>query len=216
MGDLLRSTYAKESTRGRRKRIAPRPTSAYPQTASHRFPARAGRRCSTSKGASVTRSRSMTILAGAAVIPLTALAAGCGGGSSSSAATQAPASAPPATPPSAVTARSATLHVATTRLGRILVDSRGHTLYLFEKDSGKRSACFGQCATAWPPLRASGKPTAGSGVTASRIGTTKRSDGKPQVTYNGHPLYGFVMDHKPGDTNGEGVNAFGGSWFAVS
>jgi predicted lipoprotein with Yx(FWY)xxD motif len=102
------------------------------------------------------------------------------------------------------------------KLGKILVDSRGRTLYLFKKDSRTKSACSGACASAWPPLRTSGKPTAGSGAKASLLGTIKRSDGKPQVTYHGHPLYTFVMDKKSGETNGEGLNAFGALWFVVS
>jgi predicted lipoprotein with Yx(FWY)xxD motif len=106
--------------------------------------------------------------------------------------------------------------VGKTGLGTILVDSQGRTLYLFKKDSGTTSACTGACAGAWPPLRANGKPTVGSGVSASKIGTTARSDGKPQVTYNGHPLYLFVKDTKPGDTNGQGVTAFGAGWFALT
>jgi len=73
-----------------------------------------------------------------------------------------------------------------------------------------------RCAVNWPPLRANGKPTLGSGANASLVGTTMRSDGKPQVTYNGHPLYLFTGDQKAGDTNGEGINAFGGLWYAVS
>jgi predicted lipoprotein with Yx(FWY)xxD motif len=109
-----------------------------------------------------------------------------------------------------------TVRVAKTRLGRILVNSRGRTLYLFKKDSGTKSACFGACASAWPPLRAGHKPTAGRGARASLLGTTRRSDGKPQVTYHGHPLYTFVMDTKAGETKGEGFTAFGGRWFAVS
>ena len=101
-------------------------------------------------------------------------------------------------------------------LGTILVDSQGRTLYLFQKDSGTNSACSGACATAWPPLRDSGKPTAGTGLNASLLGTTPRSDGNPQVTYNGHPLYTFVMDQKPGDAKGQGVTAFGASWFTLN
>ena len=65
-------------------------------------------------------------------------------------------------------------------------------------------------------MRATGKPSVGSGLTASKVGTTKRSDGKPQVTYNGHPLYRFAGDQKAGDTSGQGVNAFGGIWYALS
>jgi predicted lipoprotein with Yx(FWY)xxD motif len=101
-------------------------------------------------------------------------------------------------------------------LGNILVDSQGRTLYLFQADSGTKSACTGACATAWPPLRASGKPIAGTGITASKLGTATRSDGKPQVTYNGHPLYRFANDQSPGNANGQGVNAFGGLWYVLS
>jgi predicted lipoprotein with Yx(FWY)xxD motif len=106
--------------------------------------------------------------------------------------------------------------VAQSGLGSILVNSQGLTLYLFQADSGTTSACFGACAAAWPPLRATGQPSAGKGVTASLLGTTPRSDGNPQVTYNGHPLYLYVGDKKAGDTSGQGVTAFGGSWFALS
>jgi predicted lipoprotein with Yx(FWY)xxD motif len=165
----------------------------------------------------MTRRRSVPLFAGAAVIPLAALAVGCGSSNSGGAtASTTPASTTPAASPPVTTARVATVHVASTRLGKVLVDSRGRTLYLFKKDKGTKSACSGMCATFWPPLRASGKPTAGSGANASLIGTTKRSDGKPQVTYNGHPVYTFVMDKKAGDTKGEGVTAFGASWFAIS
>jgi predicted lipoprotein with Yx(FWY)xxD motif len=108
------------------------------------------------------------------------------------------------------------VRVRKTRLGTILVNPRGRTLYLFKKDSGTKSACFGACATAWPPLRAGSKPIAGRGAKASLVGTTRRSDGKPQVTYNGHPLYTFIMDTKAGETKGEGFTAFGGRWLVVS
>ncbi len=160
----------------------------------------------------MTRSRPITLLTGVALVPLTALAlAGCGGSSSATAASQV------SKPPAARAARHApTVRIAKTRLGKILVNSRGRTLYLFKKDSGTKSACFGACATAWPPLRAGRKPTVGRGAKASLAGTTKRSDGKPQVTYNGHPLYTFIKDKKSGDTNGEGITAFGGRWLAVS
>jgi predicted lipoprotein with Yx(FWY)xxD motif len=153
----------------------------------------------------------MTFLAGAAVVPLVALAvAGCGGGGGGGNASASTA------PPKTASGQSATVGVANSGLGNILVDSQGRTLYLFKKDSGTKSACFGACATAWPPLRASGKPSVGSGANASMVGTTKRSDGKPQVTFNGHPLYLYQGDNKAGDTNGQGITAFGGGWFALS
>ena len=103
-----------------------------------------------------------------------------------------------------------------TGLGKVLVDSRGHALYLFEHDKGTKSACYGKCATFWPPLLTTGKPVAGPGVTASLLGTTKRKDGKLQVTFKGHPLYTFVQDAKAGQTKGEGLEDFGGEWDAVS
>jgi predicted lipoprotein with Yx(FWY)xxD motif len=160
------------------------------------------------KGASMTRSRTITYLAGAGALLLMSLAlAGCGGGGGASAQAAAPKTA---------NGQPATVGVADSGLGKILVDSQGRTLYLFQKDSGTTSACTGACASAWPPLRASGQPTVGSGAKASLVGTTTRSDGNPQVTYNGHPLYLYVGDKAPGDTNGQGLTAFGGGWFVLS
>src|SRR4051812_32682555 len=167
----------------------------------------------------MTRTKPLTRLATAAVLPLTALAvAGCGGGSNNNAAT----AATPAPPSKANTSNPSTPSPAVVRvsnnraLGKILVDSKGRTLYLFTKDSGTKSACLGMCATPWPPLLANGTPKAGTGAKAPLLGTTPRSGGASQVTYHGHPLYTFIKDKRPGDTNGEGVSAFGGHWFAVS
>jgi predicted lipoprotein with Yx(FWY)xxD motif len=106
--------------------------------------------------------------------------------------------------------------VASSGLGRILVDGRGRTLYLFEKDKNGRSACTGKCAAFWPPLIASGKPLATAGAKASLLGTTKRPDGRLQVTYRHHPLYTFVKDTRKGQTTGEELDAFGAEWYAVS
>jgi predicted lipoprotein with Yx(FWY)xxD motif len=158
----------------------------------------------------MTRRTSIKLIAGAAAVPVIALVvAGCGGGSNN---TSAAASAPAKT----VSGQAATIGTASEgNLGTILVDSQGRTLYLFQKDSGTKSACSGACASAWPPLRDSGKPTVGSGLNAALIGTASRSDGMPQVTYNGHPLYLFSGDQKPGETNGQGSTAFGGGWYAL-
>jgi len=101
-------------------------------------------------------------------------------------------------------------------LGRMLVDVRGRTLYLFEKDKNGKSACMGTCKSFWPPLLTKGKPHAAAGVKAEWLGTTKRSDGGVQVTYRGHPLYRFSLDTKAGQTKGEGLNNFGAHWYAVS
>jgi predicted lipoprotein with Yx(FWY)xxD motif len=104
----------------------------------------------------------------------------------------------------------------TSSLGTILVDSRSRTLYLFEKDKRGKSSCTGSCAAYWPPYITIGRPTAGRGVKASMLGTTRRADGKLQVTYNHHPLYTFKLDTKAGSTKGENVNAFGADWYVVS
>ena len=115
------------------------------------------------------------------------------------------------------TRASVKVGVASSGLGRILVDGRGRTLYLFEKDKHGKSACAGQCAGYWPPLIASGKRVAASGgVKASLLGTTRRADGRLQVTYNHHPLYTFVKDTGKGQTNGEEIAAFGAEWYALS
>jgi predicted lipoprotein with Yx(FWY)xxD motif len=155
----------------------------------------------------MTHSRPITFLASAAVIPLAALAiAACGGGgSAATAATQ-----------NTSSGASATVGVANSSLGSILVNSTGRTLYLFKADSATSSACAGACATAWPPLLATGKASAGSGLIASKLGTITRSGGNHQVTYNGHPLYLYVGDKKPGDVTGQGVTAFGAAWFVLS
>jgi predicted lipoprotein with Yx(FWY)xxD motif len=157
-------------------------------------------------------SRSISLLAGATLIPLAALAvAGCGGGDrGDGAATASPA------PPKTASGRSATVGAATTGLGKILVDSKGRTIYLFEKDKAMKSACSGACAGAWPPVRASGKPTVGEVANASLVGTTTRSDGKQQVTYNGHPLYLYAGDEKAGDTRGQGLTDYGASWYVLT
>ena len=106
--------------------------------------------------------------------------------------------------------------ISNTGLGRVLVDGRGRTLYLFAKDKNGRSACTVQCAGYWPPLIASGKPFAAAGAKASLLGTTKRADGRLQVTYNHHPLYTFAKDTGKGQTNGEGLFTFGAKWWAIS
>src|SRR6476646_3295141 len=110
----------------------------------------------------------------------------------------------------------ATVAVAKTMIGRILVDSKGITLYDFVTDTGGVSGCYGACAALWPPLITKGKLHAVPGVRAALLGTTKRKDGKLEVTYNHHPLYYFVTDRKPGQTTGPRVNTFGGPWWVLS
>jgi predicted lipoprotein with Yx(FWY)xxD motif len=109
-----------------------------------------------------------------------------------------------------------TVNLRKTNLGKVLAAKSGLTLYLFMADRHGKSACNGQCTTYWPPLIKKGKLRAGAGVKAKFLRTTKRKDGRRQVTYKGHPLYRFSGDSKAGDTSGEGQKFFGGKWYAVS
>jgi predicted lipoprotein with Yx(FWY)xxD motif len=168
---------------------------------------------------------SANALLAAAVLGAGVLAGCGGGGSSSSAGTTAvtttktsgaekiPAPKPPPN------AEEGTVFVSlgsAAGLGQVLVDSEGHTLYAFGKDSGTSSACTGACAKAWPPLLvAHGEPEPSNGAGASRLGTIALPDGSRQATYSGHPLYGFVGDKQPGEANGNGSTAFGGTWSAL-
>jgi len=113
-------------------------------------------------------------------------------------------------------ASSATVSLKSTSLGAVLVNTSGRTLYVFAADRNGKSACSGVCTTYWPPVIAKGKPSAGAGIRSALLGTTKRADGKLQVTYNHHPLYTFALDRKAGDTKGQGQSDFGGSWWVVS
>lgn len=144
-----------------------------------------------------------------ATLALAVVAAGCGGNPSSSSGS-APASS------SAAATGGATVTVKRSKLGAILVDGTGRTLYLFEKDQGTSSSCYGACAGGWPPDTTTGAARAGAGVSASLLGTTTRTDGTTEVTYHGHPLYYFAGDRKPGDSNGEGLKAFGAEWYVLS
>ena len=158
----------------------------------------------------------------AAVVTL--ITAACGS-TTSSTASASPSSYPVASPvaspavsplPSPV-ATGATIAVATDgRLGKILVDRKGITVYLFVADRSSASTCYSSCAQYWPPVLTNGAPQAGTGAQASLLGTTKRTDGKVEVTYAGHPLYYFIQDTKAGQTTGQGVDAFGGLWWVLS
>jgi predicted lipoprotein with Yx(FWY)xxD motif len=146
----------------------------------------------------------------AAVAAAALLGAACGGSSPSTAV------ASPSPSPAASPAAAATIAVATTKLGQILVDGNGMTVYLFVADTGTTSTCYTSCAALWPPVLTTGAPQAGTGADASLLGTTTRTDGKVEVTYAGHPLYYFVQDKVAGDTTGQGVNSFGALWWVVS
>jgi predicted lipoprotein with Yx(FWY)xxD motif len=150
-----------------------------------------------------------------------------GGGGAASTATVAPASQPPASQapasqdaasPSAVPASDApaaggaTVNLAETSLGSVLVDGEGMTLYIFTADTDGTSVCYDDCAKAWPPLLSDATATAGAGVDAAKLGSVDRTDGTKQVTYAGMPLYFFAADTAAGETKGQGV---GEKWYVV-
>jgi predicted lipoprotein with Yx(FWY)xxD motif len=112
------------------------------------------------------------------------------------------------------TAGRVTLHK--TKVGKVLATKSGRTLYLFMKDKNRHSSCYGQCAGYWPPLMQKGKLSAGAGVKAGLLGTTTRKNGRRQVTYKGHPLYLFSLDHSAGQISGQGQKFFGGKWFVLN
>lgn len=111
---------------------------------------------------------------------------------------------------------SGTVDLHKTKLGEVLATKSGMTLYLFKIDKKGSSACYGQCATYWPPLLTKAKPSAGTGIKANLLGTIKRKNGTKQITYAGHPLYLFKLDKKAGQVNGEGQDFFGGKWYGVN
>lgn len=121
-----------------------------------------------------------------------------------------------ASPTSSAAGKATRLGSANSTLGRLVVDGSGRTLYLFEKDKNRHSACYGACAQYWPPLLTHGKPVARVGVKQSLLGTTRRRNGSQQVTYAGHPLYRYVGDTGAGQTNGAGLQDFGGGWDPIS
>jgi predicted lipoprotein with Yx(FWY)xxD motif len=153
------------------------------------------------------RSRSIGVLGAGGLAMLAAAAAGCGGGGATAASSA---------PPKTASGQAATVGISNTGIGQILVTSQGRTLYLFKADQGTKSACTDACAGAWPPLLVKGNPTLANGVNASLVGTATRPEGARQLTYNGHPLYLFAQDQKAGETNGQGVSAFGAAWFALN
>jgi predicted lipoprotein with Yx(FWY)xxD motif len=157
-------------------------------------------------------------------VALTLITAACGSTTQSSAAASpspspsaGPSASPAASPSPSPAATGATIAVATdAKLGHILVDGKGMTVYLFVADKSTASTCYSSCAQYWPAVLTTGAPQAGSGAQASLLGTTKRTDGKVEVTYAGHPLYYFVQDKQRGQTTGQGVDGFGGLWWVVS
>jgi predicted lipoprotein with Yx(FWY)xxD motif len=113
--------------------------------------------------------------------------------------------------------RTTPVTVHSSKYGKVLFDGKGRSLYLFAKDKGGKSSCYGACAKAWPPLLTSSKALhAGNGARMGLLGTTRRHDGRLQVTYAGHPLYGFANDTKRGQITCQNVSQFGARWLVVS
>ncbi|HVN50850.1 MAG TPA: hypothetical protein VMT43_05430 [Acidimicrobiales bacterium] len=161
--------------------------------------------------------RSTTLRTAAACTAALAIALALAACSSSSpstrtAATDSSTTASTTAPTSTTSAAAADVEVGQTKLGKVLVDEKGRTLYLLTKDTPTTSTCTGTCAQGWPPLTVTGTPTAGSDVTGN-LTIIRRADGTTQVVVNGHPLYTFAGDGKPGDTSGQGV---GHVWYAVT
>ena len=154
------------------------------------------------------------LLLGAATVFMAVIVSACGDTTPSA---TAPSPSPATSPASSPASAAATIMVATdAKLGTILVDGSGKTLYLFVADKSTSSTCYTSCAALWPPVLTTGAPVAGTGATASLLGMTTRTDGKVEVTYAGHPLYYFIQDKKAGDTTGQGIDGFGGLWWVVS
>ncbi len=168
------------------------------------------------------RTAKLRIAGVAALATAGLIVAGCGSSSSSSsnAATNAAATSAPSssstTSAAAPAAKGVTVKTAKGSIGTYLVGPNGRALYLWVADTGGKSSCSGACAGAWPPLLTKGSPAAGTGVTASDLGTTMRSDGTEEVTYKGHPLYYFVADKSAGSTSGQGSDSFGAKWWLVA
>ena len=154
---------------------------------------------------------------GAALIAVGLLAAACGSSSSTATTTTAASSGSTSSTASGSSGSSGTVAVASVSgVGRVLVDSQGRTLYLFTPDKQSASTCTGACAAAWMPLMATGTPSAGSGVSASLLGTVHNPNGTVQVTYNHWPLYTFIGDTAAGQARGQGLSTFGGHWTALT
>src|SRR5215212_10736951 len=147
----------------------------------------------------------------AALAGIAVIAAGCGGASQAGTAGSGYATGGVAKP-----ARAATVSTRHTKLGTVLVDGRGRTLYLFEKDTPTVSSCSSACASIWPPLTTAAKTIAGGGLPPAKLGSVKRADGKTEVTYAGHPLYTYAGDAKSGDTRGQGLEQFGAEWYVLA
>lgn len=159
------------------------------------------------------------VLLAAACSSSTPTASSAPSATSAATSTSAPGSSTSAPAPSATASAAAAaaveLKTESTKLGTVLADKKGKTVYWFAKDTSTTLACTGACATAWPPVLGMPQAASGSSLTG-KFGTIRRSDGTVQATYNGHPLYTFEGDTAPGQTNGNGVIAFGAAWSVIT
>jgi predicted lipoprotein with Yx(FWY)xxD motif len=169
----------------------------------------------------VTRTRTLFALAALALVAVLAIA-GCGssGDSSSGGAYGGNGGSTTETtakksPPGAESGAAVLTVASAPKVGAVLVDAKGFTVYDFHKDKGTASSCYGGCAGVWPPVLTEDDPSAGEGAMASKLGTTKRKDGTVQVTYAGHPLYTYAADKKPGEANGNDFSSYGAQWYAL-
>ena len=158
------------------------------------------------------RKQFISIAAIVAVVAITGCGSSSSGSSSTAASAQMGGGSGGSTTAAASNSATTTVALGKTSLGKILVDSKGRTLYLFEADKPNMSNCSGACLSIWPAYMSKSNATAGSGVDAAKIGTT--ADG--QVTYSGHPLYYYAGDQKAGDTTGQGLDQFGAKWYVLS
>ena len=146
--------------------------------------------------------------------------AGCGASSSkssfsaSSATITAPTKPAPAMRPAPAKRPKPIVKIVHSQYGQILADNRGQAFYAFAKENSGRSQCYGACATRWPPVLAKGKLAAGPGAQTRLLGSTRRTDGRLQLTYAGHPLYYYDAD-RPGRVLCQGAEEFGGLWLVV-
>ncbi|HEU4979845.1 MAG TPA: hypothetical protein VFT14_01425 [Solirubrobacterales bacterium] len=146
------------------------------------------------------------------------LLAGCGDDDDDGGDSTAPAATAAATTtetaPAEPAGKGTTIKLSDSDYGQILFDGDDQAIYLFDKETGPTSECYGACAEAWPPVLTEGAPQAGGGVRGSLLGSTQRDDGTTQVTYNGHPLY-YYVDDPPGEVLCQNIEEFGGLWLVV-
>jgi predicted lipoprotein with Yx(FWY)xxD motif len=167
--------------------------------------------------------RLLACVMGAAAIGILTAACGSGSTASSPGASATSASAAPSAAASSQASgngQAAAAAVVNLRevagTGKVLVDGKGRTLYLFQADTAGKSTCSGACASAWPPFTVTGTPQAGSGVDQAKLATIHRSHGTTQVVYGGHALYFYVGDSAAGEAKGQGLKAFGADWYVVA